>query len=96
MTGAFFPPGLRFPSGAILGTHFIVAGTYLSQSLQSFSIWALDLGSMTWSRIDPGSTLSGTTGSWFRGCLWPDANKYLVFGNRHGNLVEDYNRRLLS
>jgi leucine-zipper-like transcriptional regulator 1 len=96
MTGAFFPPGLRFPSGAVLGTHFIVAGTYLSQSLQSFSIWALDLVSMTWSRIDPGSTLSGTSGSWFRSCLWPDANKYLVFGNRHGNLVEDYNRRLLS
>ncbi|KAJ3525762.1 hypothetical protein NM688_g8355 [Phlebia brevispora] len=43
MTGAFFPPGLRFPTGAILGTHFIVAGTYLSQTFQSYSIWALDL-----------------------------------------------------
>ncbi|GJE98292.1 galactose oxidase [Phanerochaete sordida] len=96
MTGQFFPPGLRFPTGAILGTHFIVAGTYLSQSFQSFSIWALDLVTMTWSRIDPGSTLSGTSGSWFRSCLWTEANKYLVFGNRHGNLVEDYNRRLLS
>ena len=96
MTGQFFPPGLRFPSGAILGTHFIVAGTYLSQSFQSFSIWALDLVSMTWSRIDPGSTLSSSSGSWFRSCLWADANKYLVFGNRHGSLVEDYNRRLLS
>lgn len=96
MTGQFFPPGLRFPTGAILGTHFIVAGTYLSQSFQSFSIWALDLVTMSWSRIDPGSTLSGTSGSWFRSCLWTEANKYLVFGNRHGNLVEDYNRRLLS
>ncbi len=96
MTGAFFPPGLRFPTGAILGTHFIVAGTYLSQTFQSFSIWALDLVTMTWSRIDPGSTLSGTSGSWFRSCLWPEENKFLVFGNRHGNLVEDYNRRLLS
>lgn len=96
MTGAFFPPGLRFPTGAILGTHFIVAGTYLSQTFQSFSIWALDLVSMTWSRIDPGSTLSSSSGSWFRSCLWPEANRFLVFGNRHGNLVEDYNRRLLS
>ena len=96
MTGAFFPPGLRFPTGAILGTHFIVAGTYLSQTFQSYSIWALDLVSMTWTRIDPGSTLSSSSGSWFRSCLWPEANKFLVFGNRHGNLVEDYNRRLLS
>lgn len=94
MTGTSFPPGLRFPAGAMLGTHFIVAGTYLTQSYQSFSIWALDLTTMTWSRIDPGSALS--TGSWFRSCLWPEANKFLVFGNSHGNLAADYNRRLLS
>ncbi|KAI0917329.1 hypothetical protein AcW1_007454 [Taiwanofungus camphoratus] len=94
MTGSAFPPGLRFPTGAILGTHFIVAGTYLSQTYQSFSIWALDLVQMTWQRIDPGSPLAN--GSWFRSCLWPAANKFVVFGNRHGNLVEDYNRRLLS
>ena len=93
MTGTAFPPGLRFPTGAILGTHFIIAGTYLSQTFQSFSVWTLDLVSMTWSRIDPGSALAG---SWFRSCLWPEANKFLIFGNRHGNLVEDYNRRLLS
>ncbi|CDO71476.1 hypothetical protein BN946_scf184909.g70 [Trametes cinnabarina] len=94
MTGTSFPPGLRFPTGAILGTYFIVAGTYLSQTYQSFSIWALDLINMTWSRIDPGSALA--SGSWFRSCLWASANKFVVFGNRNGNLVEDYNRRLLS
>ncbi|KAF8635818.1 hypothetical protein AX15_000018 [Amanita polypyramis BW_CC] len=94
MTGSTFPPGLRFPNGAILGTHLIIAGTYLAHSYQSFSIWVLDLVSMTWSRIDPGKALE--TGSWFRACLWGDANKYLIFGNRNGNLVEDYNRRLLS
>ncbi|THH30717.1 hypothetical protein EUX98_g3452 [Antrodiella citrinella] len=93
MTGTSFPPGLRFPIGAILGTHFIIAGTYLSQTYQSFSVWTLDLVSMIWSRVDPGSAL---VGSWFRSCLWPEANKFLIFGNRHGNLVEDYNRRLLS
>ena len=94
MTGTSFPPGLRFPSGAMLGTHFIIAGTYLAHTYQSFSIWALDLLTMQWSRIDPGGAVS--TGSWFRGCLWGDANKFLIFGNRNGNLVEDYNRRLLS
>ncbi|KAH9480536.1 Protein ral2 [Psilocybe cubensis] len=94
MTGTTSPPGLRFPTGAILGTHLIIAGTYLAHSYQSFSIWVLDLTSMTWSRIDPGKAIE--TGSWFRGCLWADANKFLIFGNRHGNLVDDYNRRLLS
>lgn len=49
---------------------------------------------MQWTRIDPGGAVS--SGSWFRGCLWADANKFLIFGNRNGNLVEDYNRRLLS
>jgi hypothetical protein len=94
MPGPSFPPGLRFPTGAILGNHFIVAGTYLAHTYQSFSIWALDLVTMTWSRIDPGNALA--TGSWFRSCLWPSANKFYVFGNRNGNLVDDYNRRLLS
>lgn len=94
MTGTSFPPGLRFPSGAILGTHLIIAGTYLAHTYQSYSIWALDLLSMTWSRIDPGNALG--TGSWFRSCLWADASKFVIFGNRNGNLVEDYNRRLLS
>lgn len=94
MTGTSFPPGLRFPSGAILGTHFIIAGTYLAHTYQSYSIWALDMLTMTWSRIDSGSAMA--TGSWFRACLWAEANKFMIFGNRNGNLIEDYNRRLLS
>jgi len=94
MTGSSLPPGLRFPSGAVLGTHFIVAGTYLAHTYQSYSIWALDLLTMTWSRIDPGSAVA--TGSWFRGCLWAEYNKFMIFGNRNANLVDDYNRRLLS
>ncbi|KAH9065458.1 hypothetical protein EDB87DRAFT_1750446 [Lactarius vividus] len=94
MNGPAFPPGLRFPAGAILGTHLIIAGTYLAHSFQSFSVWALNLIDMSWTRIDPGSTL--TTGSWFRSGLWAKANKFIVFGNQQGNLVDDYNRRLLS
>ncbi|XP_006462659.1 hypothetical protein AGABI2DRAFT_72468 [Agaricus bisporus var. bisporus H97] len=94
MTGSTLPPGLRFPTGAVLGTYLIIAGTYLAHSYQSFSIWVLDLVSMTWSRIDPGKAIE--TGSWFRGCLWAEGNKFLIFGNRNGNLVDDYNHRLLS
>jgi hypothetical protein len=94
MGGVSFPPGLRFPTGAIIGTHLIVAGTYLAHTHQSFSIWGLDLVTMTWSRIDPGRVVS--SGSWLRGCLWTDSSKFLIFGNRNGNLLDDYNRRVLS
>lgn len=99
--GVSLPPGLRFPSGAICGKHLIFAGTYLSQSYQSFSIWALDLVDMSWTRIDTGTILS--TGSWSKGVSWSSPSncgtahsKFVVFGNRAGNLVEDYNRRLQS
>ncbi|KAF8313753.1 uncharacterized protein EI90DRAFT_3022561 [Cantharellus anzutake] len=94
MNGSSFPPGLRFPTGAILGNHLIIAGTYLSQSYQCYSIWALDLNEMTWSRIDTGAVLA--TGSWTRGILWGDANTYVIFGNPSGNMVEDYNHRILN
>ncbi|KAG6903254.1 hypothetical protein C0995_000149 [Termitomyces sp. Mi166 len=94
MAGSTFPPGLRFPTGAILGSNLIIAGTYLAHSFQSFSIWVLDLVTMTWMRIDPGKAVE--TGSWFRGSLHAEANKFVIFGNRNGNLVDDYNRRLLS
>jgi hypothetical protein len=49
---------------------------------------------MHWTRIDPGTAL--TTGSWSRGVLWGAANRFVVFGNRRGNLVEDYNRRVVN
>ncbi|KAL9558554.1 hypothetical protein MBANPS3_000844 [Mucor bainieri] len=48
MNGSVMPPGLRFPTGHTLGNHLILAGTYLSPQTQSYTIWALDLGS--WNR----------------------------------------------
>ncbi|CAE6374484.1 unnamed protein product [Rhizoctonia solani] len=94
LTGTSLPPGLRFPTGALLGTHLLIAGTYLAHTFQSYSLWALDLRTYTWSRIDPGAALSH--GSWGRGVVWGSRGRFVVFGNREGNLVEDYNRRLLS
>jgi hypothetical protein len=50
VSAATFPslPGLRFPSGAILGQHLVVFGTHLSSEAElqggEFAIWALDLG----------------------------------------------------
>ncbi|CAE7195732.1 unnamed protein product [Rhizoctonia solani] len=94
LAGTSLPPGLRFPTGALLGTHLLIAGTYLAHTFQSYSLWALDLRTYTWSRIDPGAALSH--GSWGRGVVWGNNGRFVVFGNREGNLVEDYNRRLLS
>ena len=88
------PPGLRFPTGALLGTHLLVAGTYLAQSHQSFCIWVLNLQTMAWSRIDAGKTVK--SGSWLRGCLYAESNQFIIFGNKYGNLLEDYNHRQLS
>ncbi|ORZ09519.1 hypothetical protein BCR42DRAFT_306234, partial [Absidia repens] len=91
MTGSAMPPGLRFPTGHTLGHHMILAGTYLSPQAQSFSIWSLNLGTLTWARIETG-TIFGT-GSWNRGVLHEGSNRFLVFGNQQRSLLEDYNHR---
>ncbi|RIA97598.1 hypothetical protein C1645_682051, partial [Glomus cerebriforme] len=91
MTGAFLPPGLRFPTGAILGHHLIISGTYLTNTSQTFSIWALNLANLVWTRIDTGSCFS--QGSWNRGVLCEETNKYFVLGHRDRSLVDDYNHR---
>ncbi|KZT59630.1 galactose oxidase [Calocera cornea HHB12733] len=88
------PPGLRFPTGAIMGNHLLLCGTYLAHTYNSFSLWSLDLRTRAWQRIDCGNPLAA--GSWSRGMLWTGGAKFLIFGNRYGNLVEDYQRRLLS
>ena len=95
MQGPFSPPGLRFPNGGILDNHFVVSGTYLTSSKQEYALWALDLKSLTWSRIDAsGSTFS--QGSWNRGILWPRRNSFVILGNRKRSLVEDYNHRRIN
>lgn len=91
MSGISLPPGLRFPTGAVLGSHLIISGTYLANTSQTFAIWALHLPSMHWTRLDVGASL--LTGSWNRGLLWPTQNRLIVFGNRDRDLVADYNHR---
>lgn len=94
MTGNSLPPGLRFPSGFQLGHHLIIFGTFLSQHLNNFSIWSLDLGAkggvgieekvnknregLEWNRVDPGSVLQ--KGSWNRAVGW--RNQVVVLGDR--------------
>ncbi|KAL2151482.1 hypothetical protein VTH82DRAFT_6580 [Thermothelomyces myriococcoides] len=95
MSGTYSPPGLRFPNGGIIDTHFVVSGTYLTSSKQEYALWALDLRTLTWSRIDAGSAVF-SQGSWNRGVLWNRRNTFVVLGNRKRSLVDDYNHRRIN
>ncbi|KAG0172684.1 hypothetical protein DFQ28_009662 [Apophysomyces sp. BC1034] len=94
MSGAVFPPGLRFPTGELLGHHMVLTGTYLTPTHQAFHLWALNLANLVWVRIDTGSNL--TTGSWNRGVLNHANQKFYVLGNRDRVLLEDYNHRQVN
>ncbi|KAG9242013.1 hypothetical protein BJ878DRAFT_193611 [Calycina marina] len=95
MQGTFSPPGLRFPNGGIIDSNFVVSGTYLTSSKQEYALWALDLRSLTWSRIDAGGSVF-SQGSWNRGVLWNRRNTFVILGNRKRSLVEDYNHRRIN
>lgn len=95
MVGSYTPPGLRFPNGGVIDTNFVVSGTYLTSSKQEYALWALDLRTLTWSRIDAGGSVF-SQGSWNRGVLWNRRNTFVILGNRKRSLVEDYNHRRLN
>lgn len=92
--GDLKPSGLRFPSGGILGDHLVIFGTYLTNTSHSYNIWCIDLNSLTWSKINPGSLLD--EGSWNKGIIDYDKNCLLIFGNKEQNLVEDYSNRRIN
>ncbi|KAI9026603.1 hypothetical protein CLU79DRAFT_56199 [Phycomyces nitens] len=94
MGGSHMPPGLRFPTGHVLGHYLILSGTYLSPQSQSYTMWALNLDTFTWSRIETGAIFCG--GSWNRGVLHEKTNRFMVFGNRDRVLLDDYNNRQVN
>ena len=89
------PPGLRFPNGGVIANHFVVSGTFLTPSEQEYAMWALDLRTLSWSRIDAGGSIF-RHGSWNRGLLWNRRNTFIVLGNRKRRLVEDYHHRRIN
>lgn len=89
------PPGLRFPNGGVIDNHFVVSGTFLTSSKQEYALWALDLRTLTWSRIDAGGSIF-SQGSWNRGVLWSRRNAFVILGNRKRSLVDDYNNRRIN
>ncbi|KAK4634495.1 hypothetical protein CLAFUW4_01618 [Fulvia fulva] len=95
MQTAVSPPGLRFPNGGVIDNHFVVSGTFLTSSKQEYALWALDLRTLTWSRIDAGGSIF-SQGSWNRGVLWSRRNSFVILGNRKRSLVDDYNNRRIN
>ncbi|PWN28810.1 galactose oxidase [Jaminaea rosea] len=91
MAGATLPPGLRFPTGVVVGDHLLISGTYLANTAQNFSIWSLYLPKLAWARLDVGPLLQ--SGSWNRAVHWGARNQLLILGNRDRDLVADYNHR---
>lgn len=95
MQGDFSPPGLRFPNGGVINNHFVVSGTFLTSSKQEYALWALDLRTLSWGRIEAGGNIF-SQGSWNRGILWNRRNTFVILGNRKRSLVEDYNHRRIN
>ena len=95
MAGPVSPPGLRFPNGGILDNHFVVSGTYLTSSKHEYALWALDLRTLTWGRIDTNVSIF-EQGSWNRGVVWSRRNTFVILGHRERSLVDDYNHRRIN
>ena len=93
MSGHSQPPGLRFPTGGIIGNHLILCGLYLASASAAFSIWALNLDTLTWKHLEPSAL---TRGSWNRAVLCPERAKIFVFGNQQSDLAGDYGRRAVN
>lgn len=93
MRGSSQPPGLRFPTGGIIGNHFILCGLYLASSSAAFSIWSLDLNTMVWRHLEPAVLAAG---SWNRAVLVPDRAQIVVYGNEKYDLASDYSRRAVN
>lgn len=86
--GAPSPPGLRFPMGARLGRWLLFGGVYLASSVQEYCLWALDLRTYEWKALDiPGG--GERRGSWNRGILDEKASRFLIFGSKDSDMLED-------
>ena len=92
MTGSLLPPGLRFPTGQLVGQYFLVSGTLLTPTQRGYHIWALNLTNLSWTHIDTGKMM--TQGSWNRGLL--SGQKYYVLGHSQRDLKEDYSYRRIN
>ncbi|GAN06271.1 galactose oxidase [Mucor ambiguus] len=90
--GAISPPALRFPMAFMCGQQFILAGPHFTPTSQQFQIWALDTNTFAWTKIEAGHALS--QGSWLKGMLCQDSNRFIVFGHPERSMQRDYKDRV--
>ncbi|KAI9358122.1 hypothetical protein BD770DRAFT_344199 [Pilaira anomala] len=90
--GNTLPPPLRFPTAFICGQQFILAGPHLSSAGQQYQIWAFDMTSYIWTKIEAGHALS--QGSWLKGLLCENSNRFMVFGHPDRSMANDYKDRV--
>ncbi|KAI8351805.1 hypothetical protein EDC96DRAFT_518513 [Choanephora cucurbitarum] len=90
--GHSLPPALRFPSAFMCGQQLILAGPHLSNTSHQFQIWALDTTSFIWTKIEVGHALA--RGSWLKGMLYEDKNRFVVFGHPNRTMQDDYRDRV--
>ncbi|KAG2212282.1 hypothetical protein INT47_001641 [Mucor saturninus] len=90
--GNSLPPPLRFPTAFMCGQQFILAGSHLSTTSQQYQIWALDMTSFVWTKIEAGNVLS--QGSWLKGLLCENTNRFVVFGHPDRSMADDYKDRV--
>lgn len=95
MQGPASPPGLRFPTGGVINDKFVVSGTYMTSTKQEYSLWTLDLRTLTWSRLEFGGG-SFAAGSWNKGLTWNRRSAFVILGDRRRNLAEDYQLRRIN
>ncbi|KAI5279712.1 hypothetical protein KEM54_004046, partial [Ascosphaera aggregata] len=93
--GVDIPPGLRFPYTEQINDYLVLGGVNYSSVEQEYSLYALNLRTLNWGRIDAGGAVL-SHGSWNSGFLWPRQNKYVVFGNRNRDMEKDYRARRVN
>jgi len=91
--GTQLPSGLRFPSCGVLAGHLLISGTVITSDVQEYQLWAMNLKTLNWSRIEADGL---DTGSWNKGLLWQNRNTFVVLGNRTGNQANDYQQRRIN
>ncbi|KAI8976747.1 hypothetical protein BDB01DRAFT_837856 [Pilobolus umbonatus] len=91
ITGNMAPPHLRFPSSFICGQQLILAGPHITPTGSQFQIWAFDLTTYMWTKMEAGPALA--QGSWLRGVLAEKSNHFVVFGHPQRSMADDYRER---
>ncbi|CDH50288.1 galactose oxidase [Lichtheimia corymbifera JMRC:FSU:9682] len=91
----YAPPALRAMGSAACGQFLIMFGACTTSEPHHLQIWALNISTMMWTKIDAGPRL--VHGSWLCGVFreHADRNELIVFGHPESALHEDHTQRVV-